>query len=157
MLFKHEITKPCLQWALPSMCPYYSGLALIVLLYLNDTLIIDCISAEGKSQAVVCLCGANELADEPHILLHRRPLECCCSWLLSALLNKARWADRGWRVWSHHIHTHTHNPPQCHLQGLHLSPNLCLYWRWDSPIQGNNSGTPKWEWKACRVLWMLSC
>lgn len=108
MLFKHEITKPCLQWALPSMCPYYSGLALIVLLYLNDTRIIDCISAEGKSQAVVCLCGANELADEPHILLHRRPLECCCSWLLSALLNKARWADRGWRVWSHHIHTHTH-------------------------------------------------
>ena len=94
--------------------PYYSGLALIVLLYLNDTRIIDCISAERKSQAVVCLCGANELADEPHILLHRRPLECCCSWLLSALLNKARWADRDQRVWSHHIYTHTHTHTHTH-------------------------------------------
>ncbi len=88
-----------------------------MLLYLNDTQIIGSVSTEGKSQAMVFLSRANERGDEPHILLHRASSESCCFWLLSALLNKVRWAGRDRRVRSHHTnaltHTQTHNPQQC--------------------------------------------
>lgn len=95
---KKKITKPRLLCALLATCLYYSGLVLIMLLYLNDTKIIDCISTEGKSHAMVFLCWANEHGDEPHTPVHQASSESCCFWLFSALLNKARWAGRDRRV-----------------------------------------------------------
>lgn len=101
-----KITKPWQLCALLVMCLHYSGLILIVLLHLKDTQILDCVVTEGQSQTLVFFCGANKRCDELHMLLHWL---LHCFWLLSALLNKARWAGRDKRVWSHH----THNLKQC--------------------------------------------